>query len=217
MGHKLIKVEDVFRLVEVTKHGNQIIGTTDLDYQKAWSDRCEKLSLKQCQAIELGYDLDELACNEIRIDISVVKHIDAKQKENSSPCIPLNEGGCVGSNLYNQVKGFEKGFQKALEILGDKKFSEGDVMLGWDAGVMSQAICDSNYFGFKRQEQLNEHKESYQKNLKPASLQQTEWDVEVEMEPYHDGEFIEDGKTHVVEPKFRPVLDADGYLIFKKK
>jgi hypothetical protein len=43
-----------------------------------------------------------------------------------------------------------------------------------------------------------------------------EWDVEIEMEPYHDGEFIDDGKTHVVEPKWRPALDADGCLILKR-
>jgi hypothetical protein len=36
------------------------------------------------------------------------------------------------------------------------------------------------------------------------------------MEPYHDGEFIDDGKTHIVEPKWRPELDADGCLILKR-
>ena len=60
-----------------------------------------KLSLKNCQAIENGYDLDELAR-----EITDKEHLLATQ--------------------YS--KGFEKGiivgFQKALELMGDKKFSE---------------------------------------------------------------------------------------------
>jgi hypothetical protein len=42
------------------------------------------------------------------------------------------------------------------------------------------------------------------------------WDVEIEMEPYYDGEFIDDGKTHIVEPKWRPKFDANDCLILKR-
>ncbi len=161
----------------------------------------QKLSLKNCQAIELGYDLDELACNEIRIDISVVKDIDAKRKKNSSPCIPLNEGGCVGSNLYNQVKGFEKGFQKALELMGDKKFSEEDM---FDAVMLG---CSFEGLGIEGVETYNELKD-----LVIKRNTQTEWDVEVVIEVINNGKG-EDGLLHeTVEPK----LDENGCLILKR-
>jgi hypothetical protein len=190
MGHKLIKVEDVFRLVEVTKHGNQIIGTTDLDYQKAWSDRCEKLSLKQCQAIEIGYDLDDLA----KLEAEKLHNWD--DHDDTDIYLQL---------ISEDAQLIKLGMQKMLEILSDKKFTEGDVMLGWDAGLMSHSICSNNYLGFKRDVELKEHRESYQKNLKPASLQQTEWDVEVTLTRAPI-----DGLLYI------PKVDADGYLIFKK-
>jgi hypothetical protein len=44
----------------------------------------------------------------------------------------------------------------------------------------------------------------------------TEWDVEIEMEPYHDGEFVDDGKTHIFEPKLKTLLDENGCLILKR-
>jgi len=37
------------------------------------------------------------------------------------------------------------------------------------------------------------------------------------MEPYHDGDFINDGKTHIIEAKLRYRLDSDGCLILKRK
>lgn len=54
----------------------------------------KKLSLKNCQAIENGYDLDELA---YEYDLDTIE------------------------NVYGQVKAFKAGFQKALELLGDNK------------------------------------------------------------------------------------------------
>ncbi len=59
----------------------------------------KKLSLKNCQAIENGYDLDELAVLSTKDETTIL----GNQK---------------------MAQGFIKGFQKALEILGDKKFSE---------------------------------------------------------------------------------------------
>jgi hypothetical protein len=164
-------------------------------------NRGSKLSLKNCQEIELGYDLDMLACNEIRIDISVVEHIDSKRKEKSSPCIPLNEGGCVGSNLYNQVKGFEKGFQKALEIIGDKKFSEEDMI----KAIKLARIKDTNPKNTSAFLTLED--EIIQ------SLQQTEWNVIVEMEEVSDG--LDEKAQHQYSKQ--PKLDADGCLILKRK
>jgi hypothetical protein len=113
-----------------------------------------KLSLKNCQAIELGYDLDEL----------------------------VKEDFFRGKYQYhlanNHLEFFKVGFQKALEILGDKKFSEDDILkaieMYYEKGKIFIEIIQS--------------------------LQQTEWDVEVET---HPREWIKK-------------LDEDGCLILKK-
>jgi hypothetical protein len=169
MNGKLIKLKSSYALVaeETTLHYiDSIYGNIVADTQ---GNDVKKLSLKNCQAIELGYDLDELACNEIRIDISIVNDIDEKIKNSSSTaCVPLREGGCVGSNLYNQVKGFEKGFQKCLELMSDKRFSEEDMLqLAGYISVMAK--------GCEMVPSINLKEES---NKFIQSLQQTEWNVE---------------------------------------
>jgi hypothetical protein len=113
-----------------------------------------KLSLKNCQAIELGYDLNEL----------------------------VKEDFFRGKYQYhlanNHLEFFKAGFQKALEILGDKKFSEDDILkaieMYYEKGKIFIEIIQS--------------------------LQQTEWDVEVET---HPREWIKK-------------LDEDGCLILKR-
>ena len=147
-----------------------------------------KLSLKNCQEIERGYDLDELA-----MGYDLYENI----------------------NFVGQMRAFKAGFQKALELMGDKKFSEDDVMLGWDAGVMSQSICYTNYLGLKRDSELKNHRESYQRDLKPLSIQQTEWDVEIVMECPQTGCDIE-CDIDCYEPNKKPKFDSDGCLILKK-
>ena len=86
------------------------------------------------------------------------------------------------------AQGFIKGFQKALEILGDKKFSEEDmknaIYIAWDDDNLATTDII----------QL---------------LQQTEWDVEIEQELIQssiEGEAI-----------WKIKLDTDGCLILKKK
>jgi hypothetical protein len=144
----------------------------------------KSLSLKNCQAIERGYDLDELAreaCNitdPLRLD---------SQKYKQDPYFKI---------------GFNKGFQKALEILGDKKFSEEDVK---KTLYLKNGFDKDGFSFYKSDEEIIQ------------SLQQTEWDVVIEMEAYHDGDFINDGKTHIIEAKLRPRLGSDGCLILKRK
>jgi hypothetical protein len=130
-----------------------------------------KLSLKNCQEIENGYNLDELAYR-----------CDLYEK----------------MNFVGQMNAFKLGFQKALEILGDKKYTEKDIDKAYWAGMQF----------------VGEDKGSFGEFIQ--SLQQTEWDVEIVMEPYHDGDFIGDGKTHVFEAKWKPNLDSDGCLILKR-
>jgi hypothetical protein len=94
------------------------------------------LSLKNCQSMERGYDLDELAIS----------------------TYPFDSKADVINAISQQA--YIKGFQKCLEILGDKKFSENQV---------KKAI--TNFY--------NDERLLTATNLNKAiqSLQQTEWKV----------------------------------------
>ena len=141
-----------------------LIASTIKGYKK------QPLSLKNCQAIERGYDLDELA----------MEICDCEANE----CDIRDE--------------FKKGFQKALEILGDRKFSEEDVLeISWELFRDNPNI-----------KKFSDFKKCFEEHIQ--SLQQTEWDVEVEME--YIGR-IKMNKFHEMKPK----LDADGCLILKRK
>ena len=135
-----------------------------------------KLSIKNCEAIANGYDLDELAESEYGTVIESVR----------------------GSKEYDieadRKSGFKTGFKKALEILGDKKFSEEDLRLSMHFGKFGEANSQTTTIGFIK------------------SLQQTEFDVEVIMKSEnmrYDG-----GKQ--IEYDIVPKLDADGCLILKR-
>ena len=150
----------------------------------------KKISLKNCEAIENGYDLDELASKTYReFPTDELQHYNRD------------------TQCFKKRKAFIKGFKKALEIFGDKKFSEGDVL---NLIKRSREKTPYNFDG-----KSTEYKFSEDELIQ--SLQQTEWDVEIEMEPYHDGDFIDDGKTHIIQAKLRPRLDSDGCLILKRK
>ena len=143
----------------------------------------KNLSLKNCQAIENGYDLDELAGEYANKELNV-------------------ELTSKAGNFYGFSSSFKEGFQKALEILGDKKFSEEDVK---KTLYLKNGFDKDGFSFYKSDEEIIQ------------SLQQTEWDVVIEMEAYHDGDFINDGKTHIIEAKLRYRLDSDGCLILKRK
>lgn len=135
-----------------------------------------KLSLENCQTVERGWDLDELARDSSREYF--IKPIE-------SPIFTF---------------GYEEGFQKALELMGDKKFSEGQLREAF-FHVQNEPTFD----------------------VFIQSLQQTEWDVEVEMEKVKDETKIIGsvkgikGSGHKITTyKSVPKLDADGCLILKK-
>ena len=198
MKAQLVKRQDRFDLYNESD-GSKIASTLP--------NPMGKLSIANCEAIANGYDLDELACNEIGIDISVINHIDNKVIENDSVSTPIHEAGALGAGLYHRVKGFEIGFQKAVELLGDKKFSEKDMSKAWSEGY-HRKVDELNGNGLRYFDKFIQ------------SLQQTEWDVEIEMEPYivsGNKDFVGDGETHIIETKLRPQLDVDGCLILKRK
>ena len=153
------------------------------------------LSLKNCQAIERGYDLDELTKQECIYPI----YKDLKV----SNC-PINK------KLVE--RGFKAGFQKALEILGDKKFSEED--MSTILVTFLNDIMNMKYRG----------NEVSIINQLLQSLQQKEWDCIVEMEKVKDETKIigsvkgVKGSGHKITTyKSVPVFDENGCLILKRK
>ena len=161
MGEKLVKTGNDYILYSKDK---TVLGITSGTIEG------RMLSLKNCQAIENGYDLDELAVLSTKEETTIV----GNQK---------------------MAQGFIKGFQKALELLGDKKYSEEDV---------------KNVY-------LNSFKHEWFGDC-IKSLQQTEWDVEVEMECVMGCQnLILNGENSVCCGDKKPKLDADGCLILKRK
>ena len=168
MKAKLDKIDKQYFLSDVE---DNLIATTENSPYK-------QLSMKNCQAIECGYDLDEFA-NE------------------------YSEGKST-ADVFKRAheSDFKAGFQKALELMGDKKFSEEDVRT---------AIL----FG----QGMELWKEELQINDFIQSLQQTEWDVEIEMV-----NILENGYKNqpvntigfIAEYKSVPKLDENGCLILKK-
>ena len=137
-----------------------------------------KLSYKNCKEIEFGYDLNELAKIEYPI------------------CEVWNDEEALIRELA-----FKKGFQKAIELMGDKKFTEEDVL---------KAI--EMYYG----------KDKIFIEI-IQSLQQTEWDVEIEMQKVKDKtkiigavKGVKGSGNKITTYKSVPKLDADGCLILKK-
>jgi hypothetical protein len=163
---------------------NKLIGST---YFKLPKGITYKLSIENCQAIERGYDLERTA------DIfgsNAKGNVDYK----------------LGANY-----GFEKGFQYALELLGDKKFSEEDISKAIDFGVHVEAgNIDIDY-----------KKYGTHQNQFIQSIQQNEWDVVAVTKNSRTGKIIksesdltwdEDGLCDRAVPK----LDSSGQLILKK-
>ena len=139
----------------------------------------DKLSLKNCQAIERGYDLDELA------DFYSTMTVFIKKDE-----VPTERQ--IEDAEYISEIAFKEGFQKALDLNNTKLFILEDMMNCWNKALKFQ-----------------EHKETWGEYIQ--SLQQTEWDVEIEMEeiilPFGANQFINESK---------PKLDENRCLILKR-
>lgn len=185
MKVKLIKDDNLYGL----KDGDKIIGTCD-DELNSLLNYPFRLSIKNCQAIERGYDLDELAeeC--------------ADQYADRFDYTDGHGNREVYSNRDEIEKVYTIAFQKALELIGDKKFSEEDVL--------------------KAVEMYYEKKKIFIEIIQ--SLQQTEWDCIVEMEYIGkcngnngDGCFQESPEHNCGCFERNPKLDADGCLILKLK
>lgn len=134
-----------------------------------------RLSIINCESIEKGYSIEE---------------IDALFKK--VPHTVQNE-----EDYWKCRAGFITGFQTAMEILGDKKFSENEANKIWKAGQEYWKTSGESITFEELIERRNE------------LLQQTEWDCIVEMEGFVDEEGIYCGE--------RPKLDVENCLILKRK
>lgn len=177
MKAKLIKTDDGYHLKglikDVPKGINVYNKINDKECHFGFGTHSGKLSIKNCEDIENGYDLDELVIDEI--------------PDSSS------------TTLQVQRMRFIHGFRKAVEILGDKKFSEEDMRTAFSYGM--DVYAEPNDW-----DKLN----PYQKlNKHIQSLQQTEWQVEVVMDRIPAD--LAPGGWDVF-----PKLDADGCLILKR-
>ena len=110
---KLIKHDFGYNLLDA--NGKHIATSKD-----EYSNRVKQdywLSLKNCQEIENGYDLDELA---------------------DEHCNKLYHEGNINWDHYRVH--FKLGFKKAIELLGDKKFDEETIFDSVMLGVVFEDI-----------------------------------------------------------------------------
>ena len=101
MKAKLSKEKDWYDLYRINEYGKRFTFAYTQDFK-------QKLSLKNCQAIERGYDLDELA-------------------EKACPDI-----------ISSAHSAFKAGFQKALELNSTKLFTLEDMMNCWNKALKFQ-------------------------------------------------------------------------------
>ena len=154
MKPKLCKIDEEYFLHSIE---NNLIATSD-------NLHLHCLSMKNCQAIERGFDLDDL------IDLE----------------LPLD--GTTGN--ISERKGFKKGFEKALELLGNKMFSEEDIHKAFHLG---------------------ERGDRYDLSDLLESQKITEWDVEIIMEKVDYGLDEGGNPQYSIEAK----LDPNRCLILK--
>jgi len=143
------------------------------------SAKVPKLSLENCISIEKGYDIEELA------------------KKSSHTQALFNDIACYET-------GFIRGFLASVEILGDKKFSEEDMLKSFITGVFTDEASDHDF--------------EFTELMK--DLQKTEWEVEI-LEVENDEVYSVSDTMKVAHNKaFDGVLfkhDVDGCLILKRK
>ena len=178
MEVKLIKMLEGY-IVSLTGDIDDIYAITNKEL--AEGHRFYSLSLKNCQAVENGYDLDEFVQEYLTLFPSEYSDTDRK---------------LVRMGIKS---GFKEGFQKALEIRSDKKFSESDM-------IKFGEYCRSELDGLMKTKGLFNEFEQIK------SLQQTEFDVEIVTHAKENGSYTKENGFEQ-EPK----LDADGCLILKNK
>lgn len=190
MEYKLIKKgKDTFILIS----GDEIVATNN---QQSPSER--RLSTKNCQAIVNGYDLDYLAKDEFE-----------------------NSGWTQGFEEHTKedfIEIYVEACKTVLSILGDRKFSESDLIraigFGFDYEGLSEKEISEKYK--IKLESYNSYSEDSQKFIQ--SLTQTEWNVEFETSCVMGCQnLVLNGKNSACCGDKKQSLDSDGCLILKIK
>jgi hypothetical protein len=135
------------------------------------------LSIRNCEAIENGYDLDELA-NDWVFEINSHKW--------------SNNDDTAGDNCSS----FKAGFQKALELMGNKMFSEEDIHKAFHLGERGDRYDLGDLLELRKL---------------------TEWDVEIEMRSKNIDELRESNEGFLNNKNlYIPKLNEYGFLILKR-
>jgi hypothetical protein len=201
----------------VLDYNNELVATT---MESGFTN--QKLSIKNCEAIKNGFDLDDTVDYFKKGKSYIQKDgVIILAGENRTDGIVIKDPlGTRGIGHYSDVwnpKAFCEYNQKALSILGDKKFSEEDMVIAIELARKGHMEEQHNGYGMSKGSRF------VSDNLSPdsiiQSLQQTEWDVIVEMEVVSDfdsrAEF--DGQVFSTNKKQVPKLDANDCLILKRK
>lgn len=157
-----------------------------------------RLCYKNCETIEKGYDLDELT-------IECVNNTINKELEGDVHRLSI-------------ALGFKKGFEKALEIIGNKRFDSKDMFFafieGTNVGSQAESMCDydsgNNY-------EAHMFAEEAEKEFSETLKLKTEWDVVIETEPHYNKPKNNNNETISFEPILKPKLDSEGCIILKVK
>ena len=188
MNAKLYKTEkENYVLVDPTK------GTYDDGYTLGTSRESQynKLSIKNCETIERGYDLGELA-----MGYDLYENI----------------------NFVGQTRAYKAGFQKALEILGDKKFSEKELTMlfvyGHQIGMNTVLSIQSQH----SPQPMDKPDSDKLRDEFIQSLKQTEWQVEVVYHRACNADNFNCGNEDKCQicTKVCPKLDENGCIILKR-
>jgi hypothetical protein len=173
MEGKLIKQEDGYYAL----YNTEGIFVSDVN----GGSLANRLSLKNCQAIENGYDLDELA-------------------ESEYPIFNLSRNITTTIHTLHQ-ESFKLGFQKALELMGDKKYTETDL---YKAFLINSAGNNTTLRNFFEQTVL-------------PMIHHNEWDVEICCYIGNGDDESDSFKDPLVTNTGIPKLDNNGCLILKRK
>jgi hypothetical protein len=180
---KLIKVGEHYDLYHRIAEEDLIIGFASTD-----NTFVNKLSLKNCQEIERGYDLYELAKASMnKINILFNNSLDSK----------------------SHTIGFKAGWHHALKILGDKKFSGEDIEEAFADGQLNQLHNQKYFSGSKAYVQLLQQKEW-------DCIVEME-KVKDETKIIGSVKGVKGSGDKITTYKSIPKLDADGCLILKRK
>jgi hypothetical protein len=174
---KLVKNdEDHYNLI----CNNKTVGTTDMFEYKSASNKSLKfkLALNNCFNVEKGYDLTKLT-------LDYTKDIEKGTEK-----------------YYSAQIDFVKGFEKAIEILNGKRFTEENMSRAYRQGFQDGSDYQLIENGFDKDMFCGESMENFDNSL-------NEWEVEIEHILVQSSV---EGKC-----KWEPVLDKEGCLILNRK